>query len=162
MGTSEDAAAIQREMARVRSSLHGDVAGLVENARVMTDWRHYVRQYPWACLGGAALVGYMLIPRRVEIVSPDADTLAKLAARNQLVVQQKAKAEPKSSLATTAMTMVTHMVMRAVLAYASQQAGKLMGHGVSQMTDSDPGAAYGFPHSAKPQAGPYSHAEHEG
>src|SRR5204862_1593242 len=28
-----------------------------------TDWRHYVRKYPWLCLGATAAAGYLLVPR---------------------------------------------------------------------------------------------------
>lgn len=163
MGKSEEAAAIQQEMARIRSDLHSDVAGLVENVRVMTDWRHYVRRYPWACVGGAALIGYMLTPRRVEIVSPDAATIAKLAARNQLVVQQKAKAEPKSSLAASAMSMVASLALRAALAYASQQAGKLVGVGAAQATSAASGQDdYAYHTAAAHHPTDYTSVEQQG
>ncbi|MBI3866304.1 MAG: hypothetical protein HY290_30865 [Planctomycetia bacterium] len=55
---------IQREMESVRSSLRSDVRSLARQARNSTDWRHYVRHYPFACLCAVAVAGYLLVPRR--------------------------------------------------------------------------------------------------
>lgn len=53
----KSADAIQGQMAKIRSDLHADVRGIVENARVITDWKYYVRRYPWASVAGAAAAG---------------------------------------------------------------------------------------------------------
>ncbi len=67
---------IRQEMARIRHDLHEDVAGVVEGANDAMDWRSYPRNHPWISAGVAALVGYLLVPKRsrptevVTVVTP--------------------------------------------------------------------------------------------
>ncbi len=133
--TDRDVEAIRREMASVRSNLDENVHELTENARLLaedarnlTDWRYYVKAAPWGAVGAAAAIGYFIVPRRIQIVQPDADEIAKLAKRHQIVVEHKAKAEAKQGgPAQLVMTMLANAMLRAVTAYASQQAGKFFG-----------------------------------
>ncbi|MBA3314214.1 MAG: hypothetical protein M3552_08290 [Planctomycetota bacterium] len=126
--TGQDADAIRNEMAAVRSTLDDNVHELVENARNLTDWRYYVKAAPWGTVGAAAAIGYFIVPRRIQIIQPDADEIAKLAKRHQIVVEHKAKAEAKQGgPAQLVLTMLANAMLRAVTAYASQQAGKVFG-----------------------------------
>jgi len=136
----EDAEAIRLRMAGVRGALDENVRELVQNAGVLadrarnlTDWRYYVKAAPWATVGAAAAVGYLIVPRRVQIVQPDADQIAELARRHQIVVQHAAKAEAKQGgPAQLVMTMLANALLRAVTAYVSQQAGKAFGQQVAE------------------------------
>ena len=131
----EDADALRLQMASVRSTLDGNVDelvtnvnDLVTNARQLTDWRYYVKAAPWASVGAAAAVGYMLVPRRVQVVRPSADQLEELATRHPFGLGPAAQAEAKRGGPTQAvMTMVANALLRAVTAYVSQQAGKAFG-----------------------------------
>lgn len=58
---------IQRRMAEIRRDLHRDVRGVVANAEAVTDWRRYITMYPWAALGTAFAVGYVIVPRRARV-----------------------------------------------------------------------------------------------
>ena len=85
---------VRRRMSALRSNLEGDVQNvtesaraLAENARTMADWRYVVRRFPFAAAGAAAVVGYLVIPRRNHVIVPDADTLAKMAKANQVWVK---------------------------------------------------------------------------
>lgn len=130
-----DADDIRSEMANVRNALDGNVHQLVDNmhelvegARNLTDWRYYVKAAPWGAVGAAAAIGYFIVPRKLQIVSPDADEIAKLAKRHQIVVEHSAKAQAKQGgPAQLVMTMLANAMLRAVTAYASQQAGKVFG-----------------------------------
>ena len=55
---------IRRKMAQIRRDLHQDVKSVVEGAEAATDWRRFIRNYPWASMGVALAVGYMIVPRR--------------------------------------------------------------------------------------------------
>lgn len=126
--TDRDVEAIRREMASLRGNLDENVHELTENARNLTDWRYYVKAAPWGAVGAAAAIGYFIVPRRIQIVQPSADEIAKLAKRHQIVVEHKAKAEAKQGgPAQLVMTMLANAMLRAVTAYASQQAGKILG-----------------------------------
>ena len=86
MTPTNDADEVQRQMREVRAELRDDVKELVVSAHEMTDWKRYVRAYPWLCVGGALAAGFLIIPQRSVIVRPDAEGLIELAKRNKLVV----------------------------------------------------------------------------
>jgi hypothetical protein len=99
---------IQREMQQVRAKLGADVRHLAQQARNTVDWRHYVRRYPWVCLGGAAAAGYLLVPRTRISSAVDAQKV-RLNGRSSAV----------SSAAITSTIMA--MVIRAFASAAVQR-----------------------------------------
>lgn len=109
-------AEIRRQMERVRCEMGDDVQQIVDSAKTMTDWRHYVENYPWVCIGAATALGYMLVPSRVRMVHPDAKALLELAKRDKIVV----KASPQSrtsGLGGMLMGMVAKAALRGATAY---------------------------------------------
>ena len=111
MAETTDIADIQRQMSEIRGEMRHDMNTLVTNARTLSDWRYYVRNYPWACLGAAAFVGYLLVPPRIAVAAP-ASHAAESPPRTH--GHQKEK-EQKKGLAG----MVMGMVMSAALQGAS-------------------------------------------
>lgn len=87
MHKSNGAKKVQRQMAQVREELTEDVQDLRTRVENLKDWRSFVRKHPWAVMAGAALVGYMLVPKRPRIVYADAETLAKVALQQPLKVE---------------------------------------------------------------------------
>ena len=69
---------ISQQMQQIRTSVGVDIHDLVDNARALTDWRHYWRQHPWAWCGAAVVLGYSIVPSR-RFGNTDARTLAALA-----------------------------------------------------------------------------------
>jgi hypothetical protein len=63
MGAS-DAESLQRSMKAVSHDLEEDFHGISEGFRELGVWRSYVETYPWCCLGAAAMVGYLVVPKR--------------------------------------------------------------------------------------------------
>jgi hypothetical protein len=113
-------------MARIRYDLHDDVRGIVENAKVITDWKYYVRRYPWACMAGVAALGYLAVPKRLEIVRPDPETLAELARTNRLVVNPQAQPKPRGGTVGSMFGFLANTFVRAAMGYMGQQAGKIL------------------------------------
>lgn len=126
MSDSPSADDIQQQMSRIRSGLHQEVKGIVENARAITDWKHYVRQYPWACMAGAAALGYLVVPKRLEILRPDPNTLAELARTNRLVVNPQPQPRPRGGTTGAMFSFLANAVMRGAMGYLGQQATKIM------------------------------------
>jgi hypothetical protein len=120
----QPAETIRSEMERIRCDLHESVEGIVENARAMADWRCYVRSYPWAAVGAAAAVGYLIIPNRLEVIRPDAQTLAQLAKAQRLTVQPEAEPKPRGGMAASAFNFLAGIVMRNAMGYMGQQVAK--------------------------------------
>lgn len=128
MSSKQQAEEIQRQMAEIRCALHENVTGIVESARVMSDWRYYVRRYPLASAAAALALGYLVVPARLEVISPDADTLLKLARKNQLIVKEDPEGRPRGRILGPLFTLVASALVRGAMAYVGQQAGKSFGH----------------------------------
>lgn len=128
MANSKTAKEIRAEMAALRAEMDVEVGAIAENAVALSDWRFYVRQYPWYCLSAAALAGYFMVPRRLELISPDADSLAQLAKQNRVVIKPQPEVPPKSP-GRALTTFLANAAMRALLAYAGQKAGALLNSG---------------------------------
>lgn len=123
---------IRREMDAIRTNLHVDMDRLVVNARHLTNWKHYVRSFPWASVGVAAALGYIAVPRKLEIRSPDREALEQLAKDNRLVVQHAPKGEERRGVLMSAANLLGNMLLRAGIAYAGQQAGRIFGEHASK------------------------------
>ena len=125
---------IRQQMAGVRKHLDHDVDEIIDGAGRMTDWRNYVASFPWAALGVVTALGFLVVPRKLEIVSPDAETLQKLARSNRLVVEHKPRSERKPGLVETAFQLTAHTLLRAGITYLGQQAGKYVGRQAADET----------------------------
>lgn len=124
MPGSPETEVIRRRMEEVRCDLDQDVREIVEGARDLRDWRYYVKTYPSVCLGTALAVGYLIVPRRVQI-RPHAQTIAaEVAKQNQLL------ATPKSPVASSArgmlLSVVGKLAVRSILSYVERRAGSLL------------------------------------
>src|SRR5207247_11321483 len=84
-------------MARIRQELPREAAQLAESAHNLADWRYYVRQHPWICLGGIAALGFLAVaprasrPAGIEVLVGLADQ-AKPSAENVAINADRGKA----------------------------------------------------------------------
>ncbi|MCE9555102.1 MAG: hypothetical protein K8T91_17260, partial [Planctomycetes bacterium] len=115
---------IRRHMREVRAQMVEDADHMADATRTMTDWRAYVRRYPWLFVGGAALVGYALIPRKSGTVSLDAETLRQLSrcsGQAQTSERQRPRPTMLSSLLSTIVSIGAQHAMRGVSQYMDQR-----------------------------------------
>lgn len=124
MQDSPESKAIRQRMEEVRCELDDDVQAIVESARDVSEWRSYVRDYPWICLGAAAAVGYLIVPRRVMGMRPDAQTLAELANQSHLLATSHSPR--KRNLGGVLLAFAGNLALRGVSAYVLQLTGKLL------------------------------------
>jgi len=87
---SNDIDAIRRQMAQIRRELHEDVQEVVAGAEAVTDWRRYVRSYPWPAVGVAFAVGYLVVPKRRRSVPRDIARQADVAGVREELRQARA------------------------------------------------------------------------
>ncbi len=123
--SNQDVDALQRQMSTVRHKLKDDVSNVVQSTKALADWKMYMRKYPFACMAAVAAAGYMLVPAKKTIISPDEKTLAKLAKRNKLVVQMDPKPQTNSRFAGSLFGMVSSLLVRGLTTYLGVQAGKI-------------------------------------
>ena len=115
---------LRQEMRTIRRDLGQEVEDLVEHAEQLMEWRYYVRRFPWASLGVAALLGYFVVPQRIVTLPPDERTLSRIVER--LPLNGKPSEPKKQSMFGWLLSMGTGMALRAASAYLSQQVGKVM------------------------------------
>jgi hypothetical protein len=116
---------IQRRMHDLRGQLDDDVEEVVDSTKEFIDWRTYVRRYPWACVGVAVAIGYLVVPARVELESPDVDTLLELAKKNKLVVDANPSPQKREGFASAVVRSFLQAAGRSALTYLGQKAGEL-------------------------------------
>jgi hypothetical protein len=144
---------IRQKMAQIRRDLHEDVRGVVQGAEAATDWRRFIRNYPWASMGVALAVGYMVVPRRhpstttIQMVPPE-------VARAAAVEEPRAvEARKGKGLLGTVFGLVAPVAFRAAQGYALQFAEQWMAQKVAQQMQQHPdlAAAFGARHAREPQ-----------
>lgn len=119
---------VQRQMAQVREELTEDVQDIRARVENLKDWRAFVRKHPWAVLAGAAIVGYLLVPKRPRVIYADAETLAKVASQQPLKVEATQSKSPGllGGLFRSAGSTAFHGLM----ALAGRQIGNMASHAV--------------------------------
>ena len=124
--SNSDSDAICRQMASIRRELDEDVGAVVEQAKELTDWRNFVRRHPFLSVTAAVAIGYLVVPERLNVISPSAEALEELAKRNRLVVKPKADVRRQASMASPLINLAVGAVLRSALNMAGQQVGKAM------------------------------------
>lgn len=127
---------VRDRMARVRADLRHSAAQLREDAQSLADWRYYVRRYPWISAAAAGAVGYLIVPRRKEQVTPDPKALAEWARQQRLVVQPQERPAASSGLISSLTSTLGRTLLRSALAYAGQHFGQVL---AAKMANAPPG-----------------------
>lgn len=113
---------IRRRMFQIRGELNEDVSGVMANARRLLSWKHYLRNYPKTSLAMAAFAGYLIIPRKKEIVAPDAEALEKLSKHHKLVVEKSPK--QSGSMVSPLVRLALSTLLRVGVAKATELYGE--------------------------------------
>jgi len=71
---------IRRDMGQIRMKLYQEIRSVVVSAEAATDWRRYVRTYPFASLALAVGVGFLIVPRRRRSIRATAEAAATATA----------------------------------------------------------------------------------
>jgi hypothetical protein len=122
---------IRRQMALIRMHLHHDVRGVVAGAEAASDWRHYVRHYPWTILAAATAVGFLVVPRRRRSVRATAEAAATAAAekvKESLETPPKAgsAAQARSGILGAALGFLGPLALRVAQSYAAHYIENLL------------------------------------
>jgi hypothetical protein len=115
--SSTDIEDIQRRMAQIRHEMHEDVRGAVQGAHSLTDWRSFVKGWPWLSVGLAAAVGYMLVPRRRP--APPIVTVTGATHPSALRTVDIGQRPPKASSFGFVLGLLAPVLVRAAQGYAA-------------------------------------------
>ncbi|HEX5472857.1 MAG TPA: hypothetical protein VFW73_13280 [Lacipirellulaceae bacterium] len=121
MANQDSADVIRQRMAELRRELSYDVRDVGRSARAMTNLSFYVRQFPWATMAAAVAAGYILVPKKREVVYPDPHTLADLVKHQQVRIDASAAAKESQSVLRTLLVMGLTWAARTGLNYVGQQ-----------------------------------------
>ena len=127
MDPDEPVEKICRRMAELRRELAYDMQDVSRSAKAMASPSFYIRKFPWATLAVAAGVGYMLIPKKKQVVQPDMKALAELVRKNQVNISTTKAAETQGmvkSLAVMGLTWAAKAGMNYVLQQMTTAASK--------------------------------------
>jgi hypothetical protein len=80
---------IRHRMAEIRRDMHLEIQEVVAGAEAVTDWRRYIRMYPWTAVGFAVATGYLIVPRRSRRVPRDVARTSDVAVRQMLETEQE-------------------------------------------------------------------------
>ena len=155
---------IRQKMAQIRRDLHEDVREVVAGAGAATDWRRYVRSYPWASVGVAAAVGFLAVPRVSRSAIRESALKADVAEVRDQIKQVRAAApevteKERASLVGAAFGMAAPLAWRFAqnyaLAYLEQWIAQHQQRFMAQAGPRPNGPqAPGQPSEARPPRGP--------
>jgi hypothetical protein len=114
---------ICRRMYEIRGELNEDISGVMANARRLLSWRHYLHSFPKSSLAAALFLGYLVVPRRKEIVTPDAEALEKLSKKHKLVVEKSPK-QGGSGMSSPLLRLVLSTLLRVGITKATEMYGE--------------------------------------
>ncbi len=100
---------IQEQMATTRRQIHERSDEVVTQTKELSDWRFYVKRYPWVSVTTAAVIGYAIVPGRTKTTGGDPDDQSEDSNTDVL----------RSMLAATA--------KRAAMAHLSRTLGGVLG-----------------------------------
>ena len=117
--------AVRERMQQLRCEIDGDMADMAASARSVVDWKHYVKTYPWVCLGTAAVLGFLIVPKRSRAIRPDLATLTELAKTGHLIGTPASAAT--HGLIDALLATVANIAVQRATAYLGQSMGRLLG-----------------------------------
>ena len=125
MNDPPSADSVRARMQQLRCEIDGDVEDMAASARTTVDWKHYVKTYPWVCLGAAVALGFLIVPKRSRVICPDLATVTELARTGHLVGKPASAAT--HGLIDALLAAVANIAVRKATAYLGQGAESLLG-----------------------------------
>ena len=119
------AKSVRTRMQQLRCEIDGDVEDMAASARNVVDWKHYVKTYPWVCLGTAAALGFLIVPKRSTAMHPDLASLTELEKTGHLI----AKPAPTATrgLVDALLATVASIAVSKAMGFLGQSVTSLLG-----------------------------------
>ena len=115
---------VRARMQGIRCDIDQDLEDVSASAHSMVDWKHYVKAYPWVCLGAAAALGFLIVPKRSTATSAD---WPRRPNRQRATVRPPRRRRPPCRGWVDALVVaVAGIAVREAIAYLGQNAGKFL------------------------------------
>ena len=112
-------------MLQLRCEIDGDMEDMAASARSVVDWKHYVKTYPWVCLGAAVALGFLIVPKRSRAINAELATPTELAGTGHPIVKPASAAT--HGLIDALLATVANIAVQRATAYLGQSMGRLLG-----------------------------------
>ena len=119
------AKSVRARMQQLRCEIDGDVEDMAASARNVVDWKHYVKTYPWVCLGTAAALGFLIVPKRSAALHPDLASLTELEKTGHLAAAPAPTAT--RGLVDALLATVASIAARKAIGFLGQSVANLLG-----------------------------------
>jgi hypothetical protein len=112
---------ITRRLAEMRSVLEQDVGRLASEARKCADWRNHFRAHPWLYCGGAAAIGFLLVPRRQRPLRVVASVVSE-TGDNKEIELRSAERPREGTFLKSVLTLAATALVKESLGYLIEHA----------------------------------------
>lgn len=112
---------LQKRMSQLRGEVRADVIHTSAAAKEFTDWRYYVRQFPWVSAAAVAAVGFLLVPRKRPRPMIDEAALEKMVAEKRVVVIPQKQETARKTMLGSVGGLVAAAATRAAMSYFSHR-----------------------------------------
>jgi len=116
---------VRARMQGMRCDIDQDLEDVSASARSMVDWKHYVKTYPWVCLGATVALGFLIVPKRSTAINADVAPPTEPAKTGHRVVNSARTAA--CGLVDALVATVVSIAIREATAYFGQSVGRSLG-----------------------------------
>ena len=118
---------VRVRMQQLRCEIDGDMEDMAASARTMVDWKHYVKTYPWVCLGAAAALGFLIVPKAIHGDTPRLGHPDR-SWRGPAIWSSNRRRPPREDWSMRLLATVAGIAVRKATAYLGPKCGKITGN----------------------------------
>jgi hypothetical protein len=121
--TESEVDVMRERMSYLRSRIASEADQMAASARKLTDWRYHFRKAPWMAIGGAAALGFLLVPRKQRAMNLTQEKLVEIARAINPSAMPK---QPGFSLGRTLLSAVGGPLAKAAAGIVASQVAAVM------------------------------------
>jgi len=129
---------LRRLMDVVRHRMTGEAANVASSAKRLSDWRFYMHEFTGPVLTAAGLFGFLLVPKKQKPLA-DIEQLQKVAEKKGWIVDPSTVTSArKPSVLESSMNVAGSMLLKAGIAFAGRQVGRMLDQQSAAQTAGEP------------------------
>jgi hypothetical protein len=105
---------ITQRLVEMRSVLRQDANKLASEVRKCVDWRNHFRAHPWLYCGGAAAIGFLLVPPRQRPLRAVVSIVSEAGDNKKIELQSVERAQERTILKSVLTFGVTALVQESL------------------------------------------------
>jgi hypothetical protein len=105
---------ITQRLVEMRSVLRQDANKLASEVRKCVDWRNHFRAHPWLYCGGAAAIGFLLVPLRQRPLRVVVSIVSEAGDNKKIELRSVERAQERTILKSVLTFGVTALVQESL------------------------------------------------